>query len=363
MSVSADEFVVDFPTLGHLGADWIEWHCPIPDGFRQGDPYVMADWQLWCTLNHYRVKPGVEYNPDNPILGPAFHNRRSLVIAPQKTGKGPWSAAGAALEARGPVVFAGWARGDETYECRDHGCGCGFVYYYEPGEPMGIPHPTPLIQIMATSEDQVDNIWRPLSAMVKNGPLSESMKPGEEFIRLPNNGRIDKITSNANSRLGNPITAAFQDENGLYTRSNRLTKTARTMRRGLAGMGGRSIATSNAWDPSERSDAQETFELQQADVFHFFRQPPKAWKFKLKGDRLKILKYVYEGSWWVNLDAIEAEAAELMLLDPAEAERFYGNRLVQGQGTWLDEKLWEATYAGNGLAAESAAEDTDMPGF
>jgi hypothetical protein len=350
----ASDFVVDFPTLGFLAADWIEWHCPIPDGFHQGKPYVMADWQLWCTANHYRVKKDATWVPDNPVRGPAFYYRRSLVVAPQKTGKGPWTASQALLEGRGPVLFAGWARGGEMYDCRDFGCGCGFVYEYEPGEPMGMPWPTPLIQIMATSEDQVDNIWRPLTAMVKNGPLSETVKAGEEFLRLPNNGRIDKITSSALSRLGNPITACFQDENGTYTKSNGLTKTARTMRRGVAGMSGRSNATTNAWDPSEKSDAQETYELHPKDVFIFFRQPPESLKFKRKADRRKILEYVYEGSWWVDLDSIEAEAAELMQLDPGEAERFYGNRLVQGQGAWLPRELWEKAYAGHAVAAESA---------
>jgi hypothetical protein len=33
---------------------------------------------------------------------------------------------------------------------------------------------------------------------------------------------------------------------------------------------------------------------------------------------------------WVDLDAIEAEAAELLETDPAQAERFFGNRIVAG---------------------------------
>lgn len=354
MSEARTDFVVDFPTLADLQDQWVQWHCKVPDGFAKGAPFEWSDWQFFCSANHYRVRPDAVWVPDRPVLAPAFHNRRSLVVGPQKTGKGPWTATGVCIEARGPALFAGWAKGGEEYDCEDYGCGCGFRYAYEPGEPMGMPWPTPLVQILATSEDQVDNIWRPLVSMIKNGPLSETMKAGEEFIRLPNDGRVDKITASANSRLGNPITAAFQDENGIYTRSNGLTKTARTMRRGLAGMGGRSIATTNAWDPSEKSDAQETYELHRADVFTFFRQPPKHLKFKVKADRARILKHVYEGSPWVPLEQIEAEAAELMELDPAEAERFYGNRLVQGQGAWLPDGLWENAYAGNALAAKSA---------
>ena len=63
MSSAADEFVVDFPTLGFLAADWIAAHCLVPDGFRKGDPFEMYDWQLWCAVNHYRVKPGATVGP------------------------------------------------------------------------------------------------------------------------------------------------------------------------------------------------------------------------------------------------------------------------------------------------------------
>jgi hypothetical protein len=46
---------------------------------------------------------------------------------------------------------------------------------------------------------------------------------------------------------------------------------------------------------------------------------------------------VYAGSPWVDLDSIEAEAAELLQTDPAQAERFFGNRIVTGSGAWLPE--------------------------
>ena len=44
-----------------------------------------------------------------------------------------------------------------------------------------------------------------------------------------------------------------------------------------------------------------------------------------------------------NLDGIEAEALELMEKDPAEAERFFGNILVQGKGAWMPQDLWAKT--------------------
>ena len=358
MATMADEWVVDFPTLGFLCADWIEAHCVVPDGFSLGSPFVLDGWQLWCAVNHYRVKPGVVFDAERPVQGPAFHYRRSQVVGPQKTGKGPWSAAIATFEAVGPCLFAGWARGGEVYRCEDDGCGCGFEYVFEPGEPMGMVRPTALIQLLATSEDQVDNVYRPLQSMIRRGPLSERMKVREGFVRLPNDGRIDPVTAAANSKLGNPINFAVMDESGLYTARNRLLKVAQTMARGLAGMGGRSIETTNPWDPMENSRAQQTHESRATDIFRFYRKPPADLSYKNKRDRHKIHQFVYEGSPWVDLSAIEAEAAELLETDPAQAERFFGNRLVQGLGSYMPEALWDAT-----AAAEPSSERRVCLGF
>lgn len=339
------EYVVDFPTLGFLAADWMTRHCIVPDRFHKGQPFVMADWQLWCTVNHYRVKPTVVWRPENPVLAAAFHNRRTIVIGPQKSGKGPWAAAVLCLEAVGPALFAGWAEPGDVYRCGDHGCDCGWVYAYEQGEPKGMPWPTPLLQLTATAEDQTDNVWRPLSVMLKGKRLRALARVGTDFAYLPNDGRIDTVTSSAAARLGNPITFALQDETGLYTATNGMVKVAQTQRRGLAGMGGRSIELSNAYDPNEGSQAQLTMEAAARDIFRFHRPPPAHLSYQNKAERRQIHRYVYAGSWWVDLTSIDAEAAELAEKDPAQAERFFGNRNVAGVGTWLERTKWDGRAA------------------
>lgn len=351
------DFIVDFPTLGDLLDQWIEQHCTVPQGFDRGKPLHQADWQFWCTANHYRVRREAEWRPERPLLNQAFYYRRSQVVAPQKTGKGPWSAAVTAAEAVGPVIFGGWAGKGDGYACSDHGCRCGWEYDYLPGEPMGIRHPSPLIQLMATSEDQVDNVLKPLKAFIKTGPLGDLMMIREDFIRIvglsgdDEADRIDAVTSNAKSRLGNPISFAVQDESGLYTKQNKLLDVAQTQRRGAAGMGGRTLETTNAWDPAEDSTAQRTYESLRPDIFKFFRQPPAHLSYRNRRERRQIHRYVYAGSPWVDLDSIEGEAAELMEKDPSQAERFFGNRLVSHSGTWLSQELWEGAYAGAAVAS------------
>lgn len=344
MVSAPEEFVVDFPTLGYLVADWIERHCIVPDGFKRGLPYVMADWQLWCTVNHYRVRDGASWDPDAPRVSTNFVYRRSQVVAPQKTGKGPWSAAIIACEGLGPTVFVGWAAPGDSYECAAHGCDCGWVYLYESGEPMGIPRPTPLIQLTATSKGQTANVYRPLKAMLRGGSLEvEQARTGEEFIRLPDDGRIDTVTSSARSKLGNPVTFVLHDESGVYTKRNGMVEVADTQLRGLAGMDARGIETTNCWDPSEGSSAQVTFESSADDIFRFYREPPAGLRYTNRDDRRKIHRHVYQGSWWVNLDAIEGLAAELLAKgETAQAERFFGNRCVRGAGSWLPDGLWDS---------------------
>ena len=353
-----DEYVVDFPTLWVVPA-WIQRHCTVPDGDHKGESFRLYDWQLWCTVNHYRVKVRAKVGQK----APAFFYRRSQIIAPQKTGKGPWSATTIAAEAIGPTVFAGWAVKGDVYRCRDHGCGCGWIYRYNPGEPMGRPWATPLIQLLASAEDQTDNVYRPLQAMARDDRMGGRMRVGEEFIRLPNDGRIDVVTSSALARLGNPITHALQDETQLYTAQNKLIRVAETQRRGLAGMGGRAVETTNCPDPAVDSTARRTMEAKAKDVFRFHRLPPAHLVYADPDERHLIHEYVYAGSQHVlehdGLDAIEAEAVELMEKDPAQAERFYGNRLVAGSGAAFNGDRWDEL--GNAARVERGEPAVPVP--
>jgi hypothetical protein len=343
--VEANESVVDFPTLGFLAADWIEAHCSVPSGHDLGLPLVHDGWQLWCSVNHYRVKRGIEFNPTRPLLGPAFHYRRSVVVGPQKNGKSPWAASVLLFEAVGPCIFAGWSVGGEVYRCSEHGCDCGFEFAYEPGDPMGMPRQKSLIQMLATAETQTANVYEPLQTMIRSGPLDAIVKVREGFVRTPNNGKIEPVSSASRSKLGNPINAALGDESGLYTGTNRLLATWQTMRRGLAGMGGRALEVTNPWDPMESSAAQQAFESRRSDIFRHYRKPPADLSYANKRERHKIHLFSYSDAPWVDVAAIDAEAAELVETDPTQAERFFGNRLVQGLGSYLTEALWDATSA------------------
>jgi hypothetical protein len=333
--------------------EWIEAHCVVPDGFQQGRPFRLYDYQLGYFGAFYTVRGRTEFDPAAPVLAPAFVYRRGVLVGPQKLGKGPHTAAHVCLEGVGPALFAGWAGDDDGWACSDWGCRCGWEYAYEPGEPMGMPWPTPLIQITAVSEDQTENIYDALRPMIEQGPLGDVIsKTGEEFIRLPGGGRIDTVTSSAMSRLGQRITFAAQDEVGLWTKLNKMQKVADTQYRNLSGMGGRASLTTNMWDPTERSVAQTEFESTDLDVYRQCHRPPKTLRYDKLEDRRKIHRIVYppdclrENGGHVDLASIEAEAASLAKKDPAQAARFYGNIPAVSGGHAVDVDLWAKRVTG-----------------
>lgn len=316
----------EFPSLGWLIGEWIEEYCVVPDGDRAGTPYILTD-EMWRFLAwHYRLRQTATADQ----AAPAFTYRRSQLVRPQKWGKGPFSAALICAEAVGPVRFDGWDAA---------------------GEPVGRPWATPLIQVAANSEDQTANVYAALTPMVELGPLADVIPDtGETRINLPGGGRIDPVTSRARSRLGQRVTFVVQDETGLWTQRSGMLAVAETQRRGLAGMGGRSVETTNSWDPSEDSVAQRTAESSARDIYRDHRQADPHLDYALKADRRKIHRTVYGDSakrphGWVDLDAIEAEAAELRERDQAQAERFFGNRIVAGTGSWLEQHRWDALAA------------------
>ena len=307
----------EVPTLGFAVGEWIEEYCVIPDGDFKGTPYLLTD-EMWTFLAHY-YRLRVDADPQRPAS--AWTYRRGQLVRPQKWGKSPFTAALICAEAVGPALFGGWDAD---------------------GEPVGRPWSTPLIQVTASSEDQTDNVYRALVPMIDYGPLADIITDtGETRINLPGDGRIDPVTSKARSRLGQRVTFVVQDETGTWTKSNGGTSLATTQNRGLAGMGARGVEITNAWDPAELSVAQQTFESRVTDIYRDYRSAPKTLSYRNKVERRKIHRIVYGDSWWVDLDRIEAEAAEIMERGPAEAERFFGNRVVAGSDAWLPDGLWE----------------------
>lgn len=311
--------VSEYATLGPVVTDWIQRHCVIPDGPHMGEPFVLTDEMVAFVNNFYAV--------DVKAQRWAFP-RGAQLMRPQKWGKGPFSAALICAEAAGPVL----------------------PVFDENGELVsGRAWDTPWIQVTAVSEDQTANVFRALLPMIQ---LSDSLNmeiadTGLTRVNLPGGGYIEPVTASARSRLGQRITFAVQDEVHSWVQTNGGLQLADNQRRNLAGMGGRFIETTNAYDPVENSVAQRTFENEPGVLLD--DREPVAGSVRNKRERRKVLKQVYGDSWWVDLDRIEDEIDALVSHgDGAQAERFFLNRKIASEGAAFDveafKKLAKAKY-------------------
>lgn len=306
----------EFPTLGYVIGEWIQENCAVPDGDRIGEPYELTEEMWRFLLWFYRIDP-VETSPKTG--GQRFHfERGGQLVRPQKWGKGPFSAAVICAEAYGPVIPDGWDAD---------------------GEPVGRPWTTPHIQVTAVSEDQTDNVFRALIPMINLGALKADIPDvGLTRINIPGGGIIEPVTSSARSRLGQRITFAVQDETHSWIERNGGRKLADNQRRNLSGMGGRFLETTNAWDPVEQSVAQMTSD-HPIGVYVDFPPTPSG-SVRNKRERRRCMKHAYGDSWWVDIDRIDVEVEALLEHDPAQAERFFLNRVHAGESVAFDIAAW-----------------------
>jgi hypothetical protein len=311
----------EFPTLGYLVGEWIEHNCVIPDGNHQGEPFLLTE-EMWKFLfRFYRLKPNARHIENRPSA--PFVNRGGLLMRPQKWGKGPFAAAICLAEAFGPVRFTGWD---------------------DDGEPEGTPHPTPWVQIVATSEEQTDNTWLALYEMARRGPVADipGIDIGVEDINLPSGGKIEPRTSSGKARLGARLTFAVFDETHLFTQSNGGVLLATTMKRNIGGMGGRWLETTNAYDPSEKSVAQGTHESKLPDVVVDYRPASKHPDQTDDEDCLTALEHVYGDSWWVDRHRVLSDARDPNVCPTwADALRFFFNLIVVGVSDAIDATRWD----------------------
>jgi hypothetical protein len=305
-------------SLGLQVGNWIEQHCKIPDGPNMGTPYFLTSEMWWFLLWFYAVDRETER-----FVFP----RGAQFVRPQKHGKGPFSAAIICAEAAGPVRLSHWV-GDR---------------------PEGRPWETPWIQVTAVSEDQTDNVFRALLPMIQLSPTlnMEISDTGLTRVNLPGGGYIEPVTASARSRLGQRITFAVQDETHSWVDTNGGRKLADNQRRNLAGMGGRFLETTNAWDPVENSVAGMT--ATEPGVYHDDSEPEPG-SVRNKRERQRVMRSVYKDSVtgdrslvgrppiqpWVDLERIDQEIEALLEHDPAQAERFFLNRKLASEGAAFD---------------------------
>ncbi len=305
----------EFPTLGYQVGAWIEAHCVIPDGYNMGRPYRLTDEMWRFLLRFYRVG-----QPDG------LHFTGAQLRRSQKWGKDPFGAAIILAEAGGPSRFDG---------------------YDAAGEPVGRPYPTPLIVCLGTSEDQTANTWRPLLSMIRRGPLIDwpDMDAGDTRVKWPGGGQIEPVTTSARARLGAPLTFLTITESHLFTLQGGFRRVTGAVKRNVAGMDGRWLELTNAYDPTEGSEAQVTAESQDSRVYVDNVESQRVHDLHDDEALLAELDRQYGDSarsrgGWVNLARIADEVRSNRHME-ADRRRFFLNEIVVGESVLVDPTRWD----------------------
>lgn len=322
----------EFPTLGYQVGEWIQQHVVIPDGYRQGEPYLLTAPMWRFLVRFYRL---------DPQTGEFVYYGAQLRRA-QKWGKDPFGAAIILAEALGPARFDRWD---------------------DDGEPVGEPYPTPYIPCLGVSEGQTDNTYGPLVDMIRLGPLinEPGMDAGQTRTELPNGGTIEPVTSSPSSRLGQRMTFATLTETHLWTRSSGGRTLAANVKRNIAGMDGRWIELTNAWDPSTDSEAEATATAEEPGVLidnvESRRVDDLTDDDALRAELLRQYEdHARERGGWVNLTRIMAEIRTPRTSE-ADARRFFLNEIVAGEHAFTSPLEWAA------LARPSQLEAGDYVGL
>lgn len=315
------KFDGELPSLGWQLLDWCADHLPSPRD--ESEPLVFTDEQARGIVDWYAI---------HPLTG-RYVYRRGCSRRSKGWGKSPREAAKGIASLRGPTIFDGWdARGEPV------------------GRPLGSRggDPSPLVQIAAVSEDQTENTYSVIHHLLtaNDGKAADELRIDAGLTRCllrDRPGKLEPVTAAAGSREGQPVTDAILDETHLWLPRNGGVRLARTIRRNVAKMGGRSYETTNSFVPGEESVAEGThmaFESGAPGIYYDAVESPRV-KEDDPDDVLRAALVVsYGDSWWVDLDRLVAD-----IRDPEtpweDASRFYFNWNVDDRRKVVEKKVWD----------------------
>lgn len=232
------------------------------------------------------------------------------------------------------------------------------------GQPVGVPHPDPWVQIAAVSLEQTKNTMRLLPNLVSPDAVSEfEMSIGKESA-YSGNRFLQAVTSSPATLQGARATFVLLNEthewvssNGghdmAYVLSNNATKSK--------GGGARTLRITNAYEPGLDSVAEFDREAWQ-DV-----QAGRATDTGLLYDSLEaspdapltleaapeVVRSVRGDSTWLDVDRIVQSIADTRN-PPSRSRRFWFNQIVAAEDAWADPNRVKASQVDEELVEGDA---------
>jgi hypothetical protein len=308
------------PTLAWPIIDLAEEYLTVPTGPRAGERLQLTAEQIEFLIAWYEVDP----------RGRRFVWRRGVLRMAKGWAKSPIGAV---------VCFAGLV-GDVMPDGLDAA-----------GRPVGRPHPSPWVQVAATSEDQTDNLFAQLYEMLRDSPAIDDLHLDLGVTKIGRKGlpgRIEPVTSSAGAREGQPVSEVVLEETHLWNRQNGGRALAAVLRRNAAKMNARTLELTNAFAPGAGSVAELSEDAitsgRVPGALLVCREGPLVDDLHDGPAVRAALAETYglastDRGGWVDLDRLVAEAPDT---EPGEYRRFYLNQVTSEEQDLVEWAVWQA---------------------
>ncbi len=333
----------EFLTLGFAAVDWIEAFLVHGPGDIEGEPVALDDEFAAFVLRAYQVDAEGRRRV-----------RRAVLSRPKGRAKSELAAMIACFEALGPARFDHFAARGEV---------SAWGYRFEEGEPVGRRVRRPEVLCIATAEDQAGNTYDGIRFMLDPDSCSAALLEdygrvdvGLTRINVPGGGVVEPVTSRDATRDGAKSTFVVADESHLWVLP-RLKRMHQVVVRNLLkrkAASGWMLETTTMYAPGEGSVAEGTHayaqqvaegRLSDRTLLFDHRQASSRWDPSRKRDRMAGLREVYgPAAGWMDLAAIAASYDDPQTSAP-EWERYWFNRPVSLQGSWLPQRAWDECHA------------------
>lgn len=305
------EHSLGWEVLGFCGS-WLQ--------HERGKPWRFTDEQARFVLWWYAIDDEG-----------TFRYRDGVLQRLKGWGKDPVGACLLATEAFGPCRFGGWD-GDE---------------------PIAIDVPEAWVQTAAVSLEQTKNTMRLFPNLFTDEAKSRfGLQIGKEMIHgLGDTRLIQAVTSSPATLEGARATFVLKNESHLWTSSNEGHEMADVIERNATKSpdgGARTLAITNAFEPSEDSVAQhdrEAYEKAEAGgslttgiLYDSLEAPPEA---PLSAeDAPDVVKAIRGDSVWLNIPRIVQSILDTRN-PPSRSRRFWYNQATASEDAWTSPQEWD----------------------
>lgn len=248
------------------------------------------------------------------------------------TGKDPFMAAIAHIEANGPVVLEDW----------------------DAGRPIGRAQGLALVQLGANSEAQAKDVLRVVNGMVTTQlRLELGVDDGITKTQFGGGSLIELLTASEKSTEGDPATAVLLNETHHMTESSGGKKVAAVGRRNAAKSPGgrcRALEFTNAHMPGEESEAEGSFDAWQlqvagatrrSDILYDSREAPPHLQLHIEDELEEAIAAAYADSPWSDQERLRDDAQDPRT-PAADSVRYYCNALPTNETAWVEPRRFDA---------------------